>query len=190
MPDTGATAPGTGADDSAVGTITWSNPGNITADDFARANALGGSSPPTTSHYLKATNYGFDASVPSDATIDGVEVTFRRFRTGGGTADNIVRLVVGGTVSGDDKAGDNTWTASIETADTYGGSTDTWGLSLTAAQVRATDFGVVISATHSAAFANAFVDYIPITIYYTEASTGITERGTARGVARGVMRGV
>jgi len=59
-----------GSDDSAAGTISWSNPGNITADDASYATAAAG-----TSHYLKGA-FGF--AIPSNATITGVMVEIKR----------------------------------------------------------------------------------------------------------------
>ena len=82
MGNTGATSPGTMADDSTIGTITWSNPDNAKASDDSRsiANHVSAAS---TSHYLKATNFGF--SIPAGSTIDGIVVRVERV-AGGSTA--------------------------------------------------------------------------------------------------------
>lgn len=65
---------GTLADDSAVGTITWTTPENADDSDDTYATAAVG-----TSHYLKATNYGFN--IPTSATITGVRVSIERSAT-------------------------------------------------------------------------------------------------------------
>lgn len=65
---------GTLADDSAVGTITWTTPENADDSDDTYATAAVG-----TSHYLKATNYGFN--IPTSATITGVRVSVERSAT-------------------------------------------------------------------------------------------------------------
>lgn len=55
-------SPGTLADDAAVGTVAWSNPSNAASsnDSYATASGAGG-----TTHYLKATNFGF--AIPAGA---------------------------------------------------------------------------------------------------------------------------
>ncbi len=85
----GPTSPGTGADDAAIGTRTWSNPGNITSSNntYATATSSGGGN--STTHYLKATNFGF--SIPSGATIDGITVGIERKGTTTGGAGNWVK---------------------------------------------------------------------------------------------------
>ena len=60
-----AALPGTGSDNSSIGTTSWSNPSNITAQDGSVATFND-----ATSHYLLASNFGFD--IPSDATITGL----------------------------------------------------------------------------------------------------------------------
>jgi hypothetical protein len=60
--------------------------------------------------------------------------------------DNSVRLVLGGTIQGDDKASATNWNLDTDTTQTRGGAADKWGLTPTYQQVNASDFGVVISA--------------------------------------------
>lgn len=62
---------GTLSDDSAVGTITWSDPSNAGAVDGTSATAAAG-----TSHYLKGVNP--DPGLPADATLLGVELIVKR----------------------------------------------------------------------------------------------------------------
>lgn len=89
----------------------------------------------------------------------------------GDAADNIVKLVKAGSVVGDNKADTSTaWPATAGDAE-YGGQNDLWGTTLTAAQVNASDFGIVLSATVNAG--TAYVDHIELTIYYTV--SGVTE---------------
>ena len=94
-----ASLPANGADDAGVGTITWSDPGNITADDGAYATALAG-----TSHYLVASNFGF--TVPDNAVIDGVEVDIGRFANGA-SQTSLTDPTVGANNS---TVGTNAWT--------------------------------------------------------------------------------
>lgn len=169
MPSQGPRYPGAGASDNAVGTIAWVNPGNVTAeDDVAAVASFGGGG---TTHYLKATDFGF--TVPGTATIAGVAVTIRRKRSGGGTvvdsAGSGVLLVKGGTPQGDDK-GDSVsnWAGAYEEK-AYGGASDLWGLTLTPSDVNAGSslFGVVASAYSAAGGNTADVDTIKVTVHYT-----------------------
>lgn len=156
---------GTGANDATIGTQAWLNPTNITTDDTDNASvALNGSAGTPTSQYLTATNFGF--SVPVGATILGVTASFNRKRDalGGVVSDNAVKLVKGGTVTGDNKAGQS-W-STTQSTQTYGGPIDLWGTGLTVADVNASNFGVAISAT---AFnpSTALIYGVYVTVYYS-----------------------
>ncbi len=170
MATAGPNAPGTMADDAAVGTLTWANPDNAKTNNTAYATFNAGYST-AQSHYLKATNFGF--AIPSGATIDGVSVSIER-RTGyvSGTygRTTVVKLVKGGTVSGDNKASATDWPDADAVA-SFGGVSDLWGLTLTDTDINDSTFGVVLSATitnDEEMFLNiGYVDYISITITYT-----------------------
>ncbi len=103
----GPTLPGTGADNGSVGTLKWTAPGNITANDGASATA-----------------------------------TFAP--VGGPVADVAITLWNSGAI-GTPKTG--TWNGAAFNLDTFGGATDVWGATLTAAIVNGTNFGVAIEAT-------------------------------------------
>ena len=168
MTTTGPNSPSTVVNDTAVGTIAWSNPGNAAASDDNEAQAAIGGSDIT--NYLKATNFGF--SIPTGDNIDGVKVEIERRGNGANrTKDNIVSLIIGGTVSGNNKASATFWPTTDAYA-SYGNLIDTWGLSLTPADVNGSNFGVVLSAT---AVNNNFsqVDHIRITIYHSTPASGI-----------------
>ena len=64
-------SPDTMSDDSAVGTITWSNTSNASVNDGSYATAAVG-----TTHYLKALD--FDFTLPSTATVRGILVEIER----------------------------------------------------------------------------------------------------------------
>ena len=150
------------ASDSTLGVVAITNPANASASDNAYATAilLG----TQTTQYLKATNFQF--AIPTDATVTGVTVSIERSSTVGSTTnDNSVKLVKGGTISGNDKATGTSWPTSDGTA-TYGSSTDLWGLTLTPSDINASTFGVVVSAITTLA-ATAQIDYISITIDYS-----------------------
>lgn len=178
MASQGPNSAGTGADDATIGTSSWSSPGNVTSSNDSRAStgvpASGG-----ISHYLKATNFGF--SVPAGATIDGIYVECECLHfTGGGPDifDSSIRLVIGGSFTGDNKADGTGWPYS-DTYKVWGGSSDLWGTTPSVSDVNASDFGVGISARNTAGGErSAHIDHIRITVYYTEAAAGqpVTKR--------------
>jgi hypothetical protein len=164
------------SDPSNGGTVAWTGPGNAVADDGLGAVATMGAG--ATSEYLVVTDFGF--SIPSGATINGIEVTIERFRQLSGTLqDSSLRLIVGGAASGDNKADATNWPGAM-TAKTYGGATDTWGLTPSAADVNASGFGVTFAAAEvgGVATGRANLDYISMTVHYTEGSTGISSAQT------------
>jgi hypothetical protein len=156
---------GAGADDASVGTEAWVNASFITAvvSDGTASNFV----TTGTTHYLKATNFGF--AVPPGATITGVVMEINRASSDGMGTDSIVKLLVGGGVSGDNKANTlSMWDVDFDTF-SYGSSSDLWGLALTPAIINAADFGVVISVDKSGGFEDETlkVDFIRLTIHYT-----------------------
>lgn len=176
MTTTGPNLAGTGADDSAVGTIAWSSPGNLTAEDGSEAAASVTAG--ATTHYLKATNFGF--SIPSGDTIDGILVEVKnRAQTASRISDVTVSIVKGGSVVGDNKAFGTTWPTAL-TWRSYGGAADLWGTTWTDSDINASNFGVVISCTNSSGTVGARVDAIRITITHSTPG-GFTSRTTLLG---------
>jgi hypothetical protein len=190
--DTGFDPVGTGANNTGAGTVSWTNPTNITSSDdsWAYANTGPIGSPfSTTSQYLFATNFGF--AIPTGATIDGIEVSIERFRfttATGSVTDNTVSLIIAGTVSGDNKAGEaGGWNQGSSTVDSggneveaiFGDSSDLWGLSLTPADINNSNFGVALRVNLAASVgsapygARANVDHVKIKVYYTESTENI-----------------
>jgi len=136
---TGPNYSGTGGV-SGAGTA-WSNTANAvgsTADNYASVSLSGNGE---TSEYLELTNFGF--SIPDGQDIDGITVEIRYRQSGTKIEDNTVQLIVGGIISGNNNGADNALPGSA-TIGSYGGTTDTWGLSLTEAGVEASNFGVAI----------------------------------------------
>ncbi len=120
------------------------------------------------SKYLKATD--FDFAIPNTATINGIVVEVeRQAENSDRIKDNAVRIVKGGVIGTQNKAGANFWNTT-ETYVTYGSSTDLWGTTWTPADINATNFGFVFSAkkdsTENGA-REARVNHIRITVHYT-----------------------
>ncbi len=168
----GARIAGAGADGGGSGS-SWSNPGNITADDANFATSVLSTS--STSHYLNGTNYGF--TVPGNAIINGIQVSIMRQSSSSALSnsinDEVVQLIKGGSQVGDDKGTSTDWPTSMGTA-TYGGVADLWGTTWTAAEINATNFGVALSGRNQSPYASrtASVDYMQITVTYTIPSPG------------------
>jgi len=154
-------------DDASVGTVAWSNPANAQYSDNVYASVTLNSG--IISHYLKATGFGF--SIPSNATINGILVEVERKAAAGTIGDYSVKLVKGGAISGNNKADTtNNW-PTTDTYKSYGGSTDLWGLSWTAADINASNFGMAIACRGYAANSISYIDHIRITVYYTAVNT-------------------
>lgn len=152
---------GTFASDNTLGAVAITNASNAQLSDNSYATSVLLLS--QISNYLKVTNFNF--TIPTDATITGITVSVERSSTVlNGTHDSSVKLVKGGTISGNDKASATQWPTSDGTA-TYGSATDLWGLSLTPADINSSGFGVVVAAVADLA-STAQVDYVTITVDY------------------------
>ena len=170
MVTVGPNNPGTMADDSAVGTVAWTNPNNAKEPDsnVAFSTVIGATA---TTHYLKATNFGF--SIPTMAVIDGITVEFlRNTSKDNGDVDYIrdveIKIVKGGSISSTNKADTVTNWSTTETYFDYGSSSDLWGETWTPADINGSTFGVVLSVEMKAAAAiSPWVNHIRIKVDYT-----------------------
>jgi hypothetical protein len=185
---------GTVVNDNSQGTLVWviytgtslgnsalsgseltSNDGTVGADGNAAGFTFGSNA---TSQWLKCRNFGFTTSdVPSGSTIDGIEVEFRRARSGGvAFAQTNIKFVISNTVSGNDITSATDWDTT-ETAVVYGNSTEKGGNTITDTTVTDTNFGVALqvvcgSSRTSPTSHIAFVDQARLRIYYTESGGG------------------
>jgi hypothetical protein len=173
MPTSGPNNCAAGADDNSIGTVAWSNPGNITATDgvFATASFAG----LDTTHYLKGTSFGF--AVPTGSTINGIQAAWKRKAANNlpGTtrvADNSIKLVKNGAISGNNNSGQGGIWTTTNTTVTFGSPSDLWGLTWTAADINASTFGAVLSAVELDGSANGgSVDSVTLTVTYTAGVT-------------------
>ena len=171
MASTGFTLAGTGADNASAGNVVWTNPGNVTASDDSRATALLGANNKT--HILDCTNFGFSLSAGSQ--IDGIEVRLEKsddVTATGIVRDFDIRLIKGGTRQGNDKADTATDWLGTDTNVDYGGVADLWGLTLSQADVEATNFGVAIQSQNASGVNpnTARIDAVWINVHYTAAA--------------------
>jgi hypothetical protein len=177
--------PGTLVDDSSVGTQTWTNVGYATSDDANRATNAFATGTQTT-HYIKATNFGF--AIPSGAIIRGIKVIPN------GHSSNIwfgmyIRLVKGGTIQSTE-LGSYLSTPAVYFGDppagypdgnnqSYGGSTYLWGTTWTRNDINSASFGVALYIKHenlsqtpgideTLYTGEARIDNLAVTIYYDD----------------------
>ena len=163
---------GAGASNNGTGTLAWTGPGNIFANDGVSATAsVSSGNTTTTTQYLQATNFGF--AIPANANITGIQVSMNRFGSASaGTnnvQDNIVSLIKGGTITGNDNSLAGNWSATNTFVANYGTTTDLWGTTWTPAQINAANFGVALSVfiRRSSGTVMASVDYVTITVSYS-----------------------
>jgi hypothetical protein len=112
---------------------------------------------------------GFDLSViPSNAVVDGVTVRVEADTLSGTAEIGLLQLLdVSGSRVGDNKCATPQGVTTTDTVYTFGGASDSWGNSLTAAWVKDSDFGVAIAYTNTSAGANAGrFDYITVEVEY------------------------
>jgi hypothetical protein len=174
MASVGPNYPGTTATLANAGTSenaeAWVNPGNIVSDNATYASITAATyDTPDISQLLVASNFGF--AIDSAATINGITVEVDRFRPAGTASDNRIQLAKGTTFAslvGANKAATATdWGASASVA-TYGGVADLWSTTWTPAEINASSFAVFLSVQADSANTDVSVDYIRVTIQYTD----------------------
>lgn len=157
--------PGTVVDSSANGgTVAWSNAsaldGGVSSTTFAEGSA-------GTTHYLEATNLGFD--IGSIWTIFGIQIQVVREATPGPVQDVAVQLVKAGTVQATNRSVGAAWTNS-SAWNYYGSATDLWGGTWAPSDINNSGFGVVLAASLGSSSSWAQVWKLGVTVYYGLAS--------------------
>lgn len=130
--------------------------------------------------YLIAKKLNAQNLVPNDAKIDGITVTIvKKGQANNGTDwygyDNIVKLIVGNQIVGDNKANTiDKWPLNFESS-IYGGENDKWGLNLFGSDVNNNNFGVAVNLKFiqniELATVDFEIDYIDIKICYSPVPT-------------------
>ncbi|GAC1500615.1 MAG: hypothetical protein NVS1B10_04340 [Candidatus Saccharimonadales bacterium] len=152
-------------DDASIGTIAWTNPGNAAVEDGISATNSGNGA---TTHYLKATSFGF--TIPSNATILGV-VAEAKVSCGCSAPppwqDTAARLVKANVIGTTDRSSATSYTSSL-TYLSHGGTTDLWGTTLTPSDVNNSGFGFALASIKpGGVVAGVSVDAIRIIVYYS-----------------------
>jgi hypothetical protein len=155
----------------------WSNTGNVFTSNNARAQFTDTGSG---SQLLKVTGFDFSA-IPNNATINGIVVEIElsaNVSDGGGggerVMDNTIQLLIANTPSGSNKARTSSFRWPLTTSEayvTYGSSTDLWGLTPTASDIKNSNFGVGIAGVGNIGEGSeiGFVDHVRMTVHYTAA---------------------
>ena len=156
-------SPGTAADDSGIGTITWSDVDNAKVSDGAYATGVTLNLGDKT-HWLKLTNFGFD--IPSGTTIIGIKVDVLGYTTG--FAAVYARIVKGGTISGSDKTVNLGSVIPTSYSDITGNdANDLWGQTWTYSDINSSGFGVALYTEDTAAVPEtSYIDHVRISIFY------------------------
>lgn len=145
----------------------WANPGNAVSSNDADANQ--GPLDAISNDFLQATNFDFSA-IPGGASILGIEARIERqgqeFVGASRIFDDTVQIVKGGTRQGDNKSAGAGWAFTAEEAVIFGGAADLWGLTLTASDVKASNFGFTMRCLSSPTNGNADVDHMQMRITY------------------------
>jgi hypothetical protein len=110
---------------------------------------------------------GFGFAVPIAANITGVQLDIlqRVSSPGGGIHDSVLTLAMNNVAIGNNKASSSNWFDTPQTQ-IYGGSSDTWGNTLTANDVNDSGFGILYEITNTSYDQTASVDFMSMTIYY------------------------
>jgi len=126
--------------DTSVGTVNWTNPSWVNSSDGMNATASLGNG--IMSRYLRVTGFGFN--IPANSGITGINVTILKGADAAlRVSDAGIRIVKNGNITGSYLNDSSAWPVTL-TYDSYGNSTNLWGLSWTPADINNnTGFGVV-----------------------------------------------
>jgi hypothetical protein len=157
--------------------INWLNQDNIKTENAVYAQASVARR--TVSDTLDLVSYHYDFAIPADATINGIKLEIKRYGSiplGGSLTDlNVALTLDAGDNPYGSTADSNSWNG-VNQYYTWGSSTELWGVAWTPADINSDSFGAMQSATlggSATTGCTAYVDHHRITVYYTEAATGI-----------------
>lgn len=112
---------------------------------------------------------GFGVSIPSDATITGIQFQVQRNADDSFAVDDSVRIMKNGVLVGTDHALGGAWPSAL-TDQTYGGAYDAWGVSWAPEDVESGGFGLSIAPQYngpSAGNDRAHIDSVLVRVFYT-----------------------
>jgi len=171
MSDTGWKFPGTMVGNRTIPSsdADWSNPDNAKVDDTSIAVVE--LTTDDDSSGLAASNFDF-SSIPSTATIEGIEIRVGDYRTNFTNANSIwsiCKLILADNSDGtENKSSDlpQPNASSLQTEEA-GGALDVWGEVLTLADVQDIDFGFFIGAKQDGVGTIGFwIDFLQMRVFY------------------------
>ncbi len=115
---------------------------------------------------LIVTNFGI--SIPTGATVTGIQFDVHRNADDGFAVDDSIEIVKGGVAVGDEHATSQPWSQDLEDV-TYGGPQDTWGVPWGAADLRSSGFGISVAPKYtgpSAGNDRAHIDSVRARVFY------------------------
>lgn len=131
------------------------------------------------SYQLKVTNPGTALDEVIGQQIDGIELEVRGTgQDGAGQElyDLDIRLIIGGTVVGDDKVSGTQWTDASMVTRVYGGAADKWGLTPDDSDIASSTFGAEV-AFQSTGGSSAQQRIATIRVRVTYSTPSATYRG-------------
>ena len=156
----------------------WTDVSNVETDDSNYAVNL--ITKDSYSDWLRTVN--FSMGVPVGATIDGIEVQIKHDNASPSSNEITdsalyLRKVTTGQV-GDNYADATVWAEGSSETFTYGGATDKWGTTWSAADVNNTAFGLDFSAFADSTAINHIphIYFVKIRVYYTASGTTINPK--------------
>jgi hypothetical protein len=159
------------------GTVIWSNPENITADDTSYAGCSLAAF--EDSWDLVGDVFGFSAFISAGSTIDGITVRVVDYSEDGSTAawkSVYLQLADGSEATSENKATELTTIGiGAETSDA-GGAADLWSETITRADVVDVDWGVRLTVQNANGLSGVLINAIQMDIAYTAES--VTASGT------------
>lgn len=175
-------SPATASDDNSNGGVrTWSSPTSIFSSNntYAGVTGTGGLK---LSGYLRATN--FSPGLPSGTIVDRIKVRIEKYALSldGVTEDAEVKLIVNGSIVGNNKAIAGNWSA-VEGYVEYDYTTAEWGVSTSSDDWNLSNSGVVLSINIDGDVDSAFVDHIELTYYAALVTGTLTGTGALLGTA-------
>lgn len=201
MPTISSAFPSSGANDSGVGTVAWTQTDKVSASDgslptttnFALC-ALTAANPASQglrllfeSNMLGGTDADGSWNIPSDATITGVEaiVEWNQVGTTGTVTETLARIVKGGSLTGTSQhtgaaipqssSGSNQARYTV-----YGGASNLWGATLSPSDIGATGFGIELQATGDGINASdVALDTVLLKVFYTTPDLTATIRSNS-----------
>lgn len=148
----------------------WTNVGNVGAEDSNWAEITANTYDTNDwSYVIRATNFGL--SIPAGATIDGILVEIFGYQAVGNNAPLYVQLTKDGTTGVGDNLGVGaaTWATSPGEKRDFGGAAAKWGTTWSDTDFNSS-FGVLFANQATGNNADIYINYIRVTVYYTEAA--------------------